>query len=150
MPPWLSRSVIDCLKHLACRKGSRNVFKQIDYTSVVIEQVQFLPPVYNGDVIYEFSSLGSSSKHSKAKQLLGMDKQYDGTHVWTRTHTSNIMNEFGLVFCTSSCCGLLRCENVDCEYHTRVHQTATVNETEWDGVSSFVFDIGSIPPKGST
>jgi hypothetical protein len=31
-----------------------------------------------------------------------------------------------------------------------MHRTATVNETEWDGVSSFVFDVGSNPPKGST
>ena len=78
-----------------------------------------------------------------------MDKYLDG-HAWTRTHTSNIVNDLGLIFRTSSCCGHLRCENVECDFLTRVHRTATVNETEWDGVSSLVFDLGSNPPKGST
>jgi hypothetical protein len=93
--------------------------------------------------------LGSSSGSNRAKQLHGMDKHYDG-HVWTRTHTSNIVNDFGMIFRTSYCCGHLRCENVDCDFLTRVHRTIVVNETEWDGISSFVFDVGSNPPKGWT
>jgi hypothetical protein len=143
------QSVVECLKLLCTRKGSRNIFKKCDYNSTSIKRVEFLPPQYNGDVIFEFPPLGSSSGSNKAKQLRGMDKHYDG-HVWTRTHTSNIVNDFGLIFRTSSCCGHLRCENVDCDYLTRVHRTTAVNETEWDGVSSFVFDVGTNPPRDST
>jgi hypothetical protein len=78
-----------------------------------------------------------------------MDKHYDG-QAWTRIHTSNIVNNLGLIFRTSSYCGHLQCENVECDFLTCVHRTATVNETEWDGVSSFVFDVRYNPPKGST
>jgi hypothetical protein len=109
--PSDNHSVVECLKLLVARKGSRNVFKQIDYKSIDIKRVQFLPPEYNGDVIFEFPPLNSCSKPNKAKQLHGMDKHYDG-HAWTRTHTSNIVNDLGLIFRTSSCCGHLRCENV--------------------------------------
>ena len=56
----------------------------------------------------------------------------------------------GLTFRTSSCLGYLRCSNADCEYITRVHRSSVANEIEWDGVSSFTFEVGMHPPKGST
>lgn len=36
-------SVLECLKKLASKKGSRNIFKQIDYSTVPIKTFQFLP-----------------------------------------------------------------------------------------------------------
>ena len=64
--------------------------------------------------------------------------------------TSNIKNDKGLTFRTSFCLGHLRCANADCDYITRVHRTSAANETEWDGVSSFTFDVDVDPPKSST
>ncbi len=65
--PSDNHSVVKCLKLLGARKGSRNVFKQIDYNSIDIRRVQFLPPHYDGDVIFEFPPLGSVSKQCRAK-----------------------------------------------------------------------------------
>lgn len=137
-PSTKIHSIVECLKKLVGRKGSRNVFKQIDYHTVDIHGVEFLPPKYNGDIIFEFLPLGSSSKDTKAKHLCGMDKQYDG-HVWTRTHISNSTNEFGLIFCMSFFCGYLLCKYVDCKFLTLVHWIADENVSEWDGMSLFVF-----------
>lgn len=67
-------SVFVCLKKLASTKGSRNVFKLIDYNAKAVTRVQYLPPQYTGDVIFQFPPLGTTSMHSKAKQLCGMDK----------------------------------------------------------------------------
>lgn len=78
VPKTESMSVVECLRKLASRKGSRNVFKSIDYTTLLVNFVRFLPPRYSGDVIFELPLLRTSSKQSKAKQLRGMDKQYDG------------------------------------------------------------------------
>ena len=56
----------------------------------------------------------------------------------------------GLTFRTSSCSGHLRCSNADCKYITCIHRTSVSNEIEWDGVSSFTFEVGMHLPKGST
>lgn len=62
-------SVFLCLKYLASQKGSRNVFKLVDYSNITIHCVEFLPPWYDVDVIFKFPPLHTSSNHSKAKQL---------------------------------------------------------------------------------
>lgn len=90
-------SVVDVLKKLASRKRSKNVLPRVDYSSIVIEQVDFLPPQYDGDIVFQFPPFGCHGAHSATKQLRGMDKPYDG-HAWTRTITSNIMNDLGLFF----------------------------------------------------
>ena len=77
-----------------------------------------------------------------------MDRRYDG-HVWSHTITSNIQNDLKLLFRTSSCLGHLRCVNHACDYLQRDHMTSKVNETEWEGLSEKVFDVGSKPPDGS-
>ena len=114
-----------------------------------MEKVEFLPPRFDGDVIFELPPIGNSATLSQARLLRGMDRRHDG-HAWTRTITSNIKNDMGLTFRTSSCSGHLRCSNVDCEYITRVHRTSVANEIEWDGVSPFTFEVGMHPLKGST
>lgn len=144
-----STSVIDSLKQLASRKRSKNVLSKIDYDTITIERVEYLPPTFDGDIIFEFPPLGCHARQTVAKQLRGMDKRFDG-HAWTRTITSNISNDFGLTFRTSSCLGHLRCDNVDCEFLTRVHRTTPINETEWEGNSSLPFECGTVPPKDST
>lgn len=144
-----STSVVAMLQKLASRKRSKSVLSRVDYSAIPVERVDFLPPEYNGDVIFKFPPLGCNSTQTVAKQLGGMDKRYDG-HAWTRTITSNIMNDVGLSFRTSSCLGHLRCDNVDCDFFTRAHRTTPVNETEWEGIADKPFDIRSDIPSGST
>jgi hypothetical protein len=133
--PSDSLSVIDYLKKLSARKGSKSVVTKIDYSSIRLEKVEVLPSTFDGDVVFELPPIGASSSHSQARLLRGMDKRYDG-HAWTRTITSNIKNDMGLTFRSSSCLGHLKCINVNCDYVSRVHRTSIANEVEWDGVSS--------------
>jgi hypothetical protein len=90
-------SILDCLKSLCATKGSRNALKKVDYDSVQHLKVDYLPPVFNGDVVFEFPSTRSSSTSSQAGLMVGMDKRHDG-HVWTRTSTSYIKNDMDLTF----------------------------------------------------
>jgi len=98
-------------------------------------KVDYLPPVFNGDVVIGFPFIHSLSKNSQAGLMHGMDKRHDG-HVWTRTSTSHIKNDMGLTFHSASCVGHLRCDNHDCEYLSRVHCTSQVNEMEWEGFTT--------------
>jgi hypothetical protein len=82
-------SILDCLKRLRFTKGSRNALKNVDYDSVQHLKVDYLPPVFNGDVVFEFPSICNLSGSSQAGLMVGMDKRHDG-HVWTRTSTSHI------------------------------------------------------------
>jgi hypothetical protein len=90
-------SVVHHLKFLATRPGSKNILKNIDYEFVRHEKVDFLPSVFDGDIIFEFPPLGADAPHSHARLMFGMDKRFDG-HAWCRTKTSNITNDLGLTF----------------------------------------------------
>jgi hypothetical protein len=114
---------VDCLKRLCGTKGSRNALKKADYDNVRHLKMDYLLPVFNGDVVFEFPSIRSSSASSQAGLMMRMDKQHDG-HVWTRTSTSHIKNDMGLMFRSASCIGHLRCDNQNCEYLSHVHRTS--------------------------
>jgi hypothetical protein len=88
-------SVLDCLRKLRASKGSRNALKGLDYDTVRLLRVDFLPLVFNGDVVFELPPIGSSVGNSQAKLIVGMDKRHDG-HPWTKTITSHIKNSMGL------------------------------------------------------
>jgi hypothetical protein len=62
-----------------------------------IEEVNFLPPRFDGNVMFVLPPVGVCASHTKAKYMDGMDKRYDG-HVWTKTQTTNITNAMGLSF----------------------------------------------------
>jgi hypothetical protein len=134
-------SIVDCLRKLHASKGSGNAFKGLDYNVVKLFRVDFLPPVFNGDVVYELPPMGSSFGNSQAKFMVGMDKQHNG-HAWTKTITSHIKNDMGLTFCTSSCIGHLHCDNQDYEYLSCVYRTYPLNETKWDGSTPTSFLVG--------
>ena len=55
---------MDCLKRLCFTKGSRNALKKVDYNSVLHLKVDYLPPVFNGDVFFEFPFIHSLSASS--------------------------------------------------------------------------------------
>ena len=84
-------SIMDCLIRLASMQRSRNELSTMDLSTMKHETVPFLPPVFDGDVIFELPPCGPSSSASGAKSLEGMDKRYDG-HPWCKLVTTNIHN----------------------------------------------------------
>ena len=132
LPPSPARphmSILQCLRTLVSMPGMKNILKKIDYDTLQIMDVNFLPPRFDGNQMF-VPPIGISSFHTKAKSMDGMDKRYDG-HVWTKTQTTNITNGLGLAFCSSSCVGHLECHNPACDYLQRVHRTSTVNDTDF-------------------
>jgi hypothetical protein len=75
---------------------SRNKLASIDYDKIAYHKVQYLPPSFNGNVIFELPPSHVSVSTSKIA-MDGMDKRLDG-HTWCRTITSNIHNNQGLTF----------------------------------------------------
>ena len=71
-----------------------------------IEEVNYLPPCFDGPCMFVLPLAGASSSTTMAKSIEGMDKQYDG-HVWTKTQTTNISNDASLIFRSSNCIGHL-------------------------------------------
>jgi hypothetical protein len=140
---------VDCLRKLHASKKSRNALKGLDYNAVKLLRVDFLPPVFNGDVVFELPPVGSSVGSSQAKLMVGRDKQHDG-HAWTKSITLHIKNDMGLTFCTSSYVGHPRRDNQDCEYLSLVHYTYSLNEIEWDGSNPTIFLVGCQPPSASS
>src|SRR5450759_768758 len=68
-------SVVDSLKRIRAIKGVRNVFKTLDFDTLDIQRVKFLPPSFNGDVLFELPPVDpSGSLH----MMHGMDKHHDG------------------------------------------------------------------------
>ena len=100
-------SVVDSLKRIRAIKGVRNVFKTLDFDTLDIQRAKFLPPTFNGDVLFKLPSVDKSGSFH---MMHGMDKRHDG-HAWTKTVTSNIKSDVRLTFRTSTCIGHLRCEN---------------------------------------
>ena len=135
-------SVMQSLRRLASIPGSRNELATVVYDKIAYHKVQYLPPTYNGDVIFELPPSRVSTSSSKSG-MDGMDKRFDG-HTWC---TSNIHNSQGLTFRKSSCAGHLVCNNQSCEFMTR---SSKRNETEWSGQTNIPFSLGHLPPSDST
>jgi hypothetical protein len=141
-----SLSIVDSLKRIRASKGTRNVFKTLNFDSLVIQRVQFLPLTFNGNVLFELPPVDMLGPFH---MMHGMDKRHDG-HAWTKTIKSNIKSDMSLTFLTSICIGHLRCENQDCKYTSRIHRTSPVNEREWDGFTVTTIPVGQPAPAGSS
>jgi hypothetical protein len=100
----------------------------LDYDKIPYHKVQYLPPSYNGDVIFELPP-NCVSASTRKNTMDGIDKRFDG-HTWCRTITSNIHNNQGLTFRKSLCVGQLVCNNKSCDFFAR---SSKRNETEWSG-----------------
>jgi hypothetical protein len=138
-------SVMQCLRCLASVPRSRNKLVSIDYDKIAYHKVQYLPPSYNGDVIFELPPSRVSASTSK-NTIDGMDKRFDG-HTWCRTITSNIHNSQGLIFRKSLCIGQLFCNNQNCDFFFR---SSKRNETEWSGRTNTPFKLGHLPHHNSS
>jgi hypothetical protein len=77
--------------------GRKNILKKLDYDTLQIEEVNFLSPRFDGNRMFVLPLVSISSSQTKAKSMDGMGKRYDG-HIWTKTQTTNITNDLGLVF----------------------------------------------------
>jgi len=77
---------MSCLSRLAGMHRSRNELSTMDLASMNHHRVQYLPPVFNGNVIFELPPCRSSSTSSAARNLEGMDKRYNG-HPWCKLVT---------------------------------------------------------------
>ena len=141
-----SLSIMECLLRLASMHRSQNELSTLDLSTIKHETVPFLPPVFDGDVIFELPPCGPSSSASRARNLEGMDKRYDG-HPWCKLVTTNIHNSDHLKFRKSYCAGHLVCENAHCEYLKRASKK---NELEWSGYTVIPFTATGCPPKQST
>ena len=134
-------SIMDCLLRLGSMHWSRNELSTMDLSTMKHETVPFLPPVFDGDVIFELPPCGPSSSASGARNLEGMDKRYDW-HLWCKLVTMNIHNSDNLKFHKSYCVGHLVCENVHCEYLKRAFKK---NEIEWTGYTMIPFTATGCP-----
>ena len=129
--------------------SSKNVLKKLDYHSLRTVHAKFLPPRFDGDVMFVLPPVSNSALHTKTGSMDGMDKRYDG-HVSTKTLTTNISNNLNLTFCSSICIGHLQCQNQDCDYFKHPYRTFALNDMEFDGFSKEPFSVSGPPPSGST
>ena len=141
--------IVQYLRRLGSMPGSKIVFKKIDYDKIKIQEVNHLAPCFDGTQSFVLPEAEVSSSQSRTKSMDGMDKQYDG-HVWTKTQTTNITNDVGLAFCSSTCVGHLQCQNPSCGYLQRAHRIPQVNDMEFDGFTKEPFPLSGIVPSGST
>ena len=73
-----SQCIIQSLQKLTQMPRHKNILKRLDYNKIKTMEVEFLPPTFDGDILFVLSAMGSSSSLSKAKSMFGMDKHYDG------------------------------------------------------------------------
>jgi len=98
VPPNLESSIVlECQRQLQSRARGKNELKLLNLDTLRCEKVKYLPLDFDGDILFEFLPLPISSSPSIARQMEGMDKLFDG-HAWTKTNTTNIVNDFGLTF----------------------------------------------------
>ena len=73
-------SIVQALRRLGSMLGSKNVLKKLDYDSLKIQEVNYLPLHFDGPCMFVLPLVGASSFQAKAKSMEGMDKRYD-SHV---------------------------------------------------------------------
>jgi hypothetical protein len=81
--------ILEALKITKCRRRSKSDLTNIDFDSIVIEDVKYLPSSFNGDVLFILPPVKTGIPDAYGKAMDGMDKIYDG-HAWCRTKTTNI------------------------------------------------------------
>lgn len=132
-------SVIDVLCVFGKSYQCKFELHPVDWNSLVIRQVPFLPCTFNDMTLFELPPFGDVDYSNG--QMHGTNKIFDG-HVWTTTKTSNIINQSGLVFRKSLCVSHLQLGN---EVYNHLLHKSTKNETESDGSTNSQFSQGCFP-----
>jgi hypothetical protein len=113
---WLT--MVDALKLTKSRKKSKSDLASIDFDSIDVRDVKYLPSSFNGDVLFLLPPVALKIPSTYSRSMDGMDKMYDG-HPWCTTKITNIQNDFELSFRRSTCAGHLQCHNDYCDYMNR-------------------------------
>ena len=140
-------SMLDALKATATRPRSCSILAGIDFDTIKVEEVKYIPTAYDDDVTFLLPPLPVGVPVTYGKSMDGMDKIYD-RKLWCTTKTSNIKNDHYLIFRRSVCAGHLECQNDSCEYLLR--NGGVCNSTQWTGITPTQFSVGGPPPERST
>ncbi len=89
------RSVVDSLKEMSQIRHTSNKLRSLEYVTMRVEVINFLPMKFDGDVLFELPPIYKPMGVSKHVQ--GMDRKYDG-HIWCKVKMTNIKNSFGSGF----------------------------------------------------
>jgi hypothetical protein len=90
-----SFNIVDALKMTKSRRRSKSDLTAIDFDSIDVREVKYLPPSFDGDVIFILPLIFVDVSSTYGRSMDGMDKMCDG-HPWCTTKTTNIQNDFGL------------------------------------------------------
>ena len=141
-----SFNIVDALKMTKSKKKSKFYLTAIDFDSIDVRDVKYLPPSFDGGVIFILPPIAVDVSSTYGRSMDGMDKMCNG-HIWCTTKTTNIQNDFGFFFRRSSCARHLLCTNTYSDYLYRnggVH-----NCTEWIGSTLIPFSMGDVTAKKS-
>jgi hypothetical protein len=140
-------TIVDALKLTKSRKRSKSNLASIDFESIDVRDVKYLPASFNSDVLFLLPHVALKAPNTYGCLMDNMDKMCD-SHLWCTTKITNIQNDFGLSFRRSTCAGHLQCHNDYCDYMNR--NGGLRNNTEWADSTPLPFAVGNIPPTRST
>ena len=114
-------------------RRSKSDLTAIDFDSIDVRDVKYLPSSFDGDVILNLPPINVDVFSTDGRSIVDMDKICN-RQLWCTTNTTNIQNDFGLFFRRSICVGHLQCTNTYCDY---LYCNGGVrNCTEWIGSTS--------------
>ena len=99
-------NIVDALKMTKSKRRSKSDLTVIDFDSIDIRDVKYLPPSFDGDIIFILPPIAVDVSSMYGRSMNGMDKMCDG-YPWCTTKITNIQNDFRLSFRRSSCAGHL-------------------------------------------
>ena len=73
-----SSCIVRSLRKVASMPGRKNILKWLDYDKIQTVNKDFLPPQFDGDVLFVLLPVGASTADYKARSMEGMDKRYNG------------------------------------------------------------------------
>ena len=88
------------------RRRSKSDYTAIDFDSIDVRHIKYLPPSFNDDVVFILPPINVDVSSTYRHFMDDMDKMCDG-HPWCTTKTINIQNDFGYFFKRSSYAGHL-------------------------------------------
>ena len=138
--------IVDTLKMIKSRRRSKSDRTVIDFDSLDVRDIKYLPPSFNDDVIIILPLINVVVSSTYGHFIDDMDKMCDG-YFWCTTKTINIQIGFGLSFRRFSYACHLQCTNTYCD---NLYRNGCVhNCTEWIGSTLITFSVGDVVPKKS-
>ena len=125
----------------------KNILKKLYYNTLWIEEVNFLPPRCDGDLIF--------TPQFVFHPLIQMPNPWTA---WTNAMTPILDQDLdhqyhqwhGPFFCSFTYVRRLQCQNPRCDYLQRAQWTSLVNDINFDGFTKEPFPISGPLPLGCT